>query len=254
MRVAQPQYGMQKGYGMDYPVDKPIDRWAGNEVYSRKPQTRSRGNCCQKFCCCFFTILIALSLTAFFIFPRIPDVTLSDPVFTESVQSLRSEGDAFKASANAPFKLLFDLSIEITSISENYIDWNMDAIRIDGAIQDVKTKRISQAAVAQGVATDAVIKKLSTSVISLPITVSYTSLAPIQSLATDPEFLALIAPCGFGEGNSPQPMSLKYRVEIELGWLKRFYTPSFEGNVNFPCPLTEDQLTQIIIGSGGQTA
>jgi hypothetical protein len=227
-------------------VDEPINRWSR---YHQTPVKR-KSSCCKKFCCCFFLFAICVGVTAFFIFPRVPDVQVSDPIFDESLQRLRSTGDALNANEEEPFTLLFDLSIEIKSKSENWIDWYLDAIKVDGVIEDPKTRRVNQAASAQALVTDGLISKMATSVIYLPITVSYTSRAPIQSLATDPDFLELVAPCGFGEGNDPRPVLLKYRVEIELGWLKwTGYRPVFEGETNFPCPLTEEQLAQIINGA-----
>jgi hypothetical protein len=91
---------------------------------------------------------------------------------------------------------------------------------------------------------------MSTSKISLPITVKYVSTSPIQSLATDPEFLDLIAPCGF-DGKTAQNMNLKYIVKIEVGWLKwTGYQPSYDGTTSFPCPLTKNQLKQFLGTSG----
>ncbi|KAL3895063.1 MAG: hypothetical protein SGCHY_004920 [Lobulomycetales sp.] len=252
---APPQYGA-KGYGSQVmvQVDKPIDRWNPSVEAARlEPQQRPRPRYLGCFrhrkgaCCfCFLAVIVILGLATFFLFPRIPDVNVSDPILDDSLASVQTRGNALTASPANPFEISMQMRIDVTSKSGNYIDWVLDEVRTDGILLDAATGGPNDAVVAFGSVRDARIRGMDTSVISLPITVTYTSTSPVTSLTSDPAFLALIAPCGLN-GQPRRPVSMRYSVAIEHGILKAFgYTPTFDGVSSFPCPVSQDTLAQII--------
>lgn len=67
--------------------------------------------------------LSVLAITGFFVFPRIPDVTISEPYLDENSEaSLSVTGVASIASPEDPFVISFIVRVNVTVESENYID------------------------------------------------------------------------------------------------------------------------------------
>ena len=107
----------------------------------------------ERFCCgifkskkkCFWVcvplwvfIVIALALTGFFVWPRIPGFKIGAPqnVNTKEFGSIE---DLRNSSPDSPFKARFNLRVDVTVQSENYIPWTFNEIKIDGTLINPET-------------------------------------------------------------------------------------------------------------------
>jgi hypothetical protein len=85
-------------------------------------------------------LVIALGVTGFFVWPRVPGFEIGAPVNVNTrefgnIEILRN------ASPENPFRGRFDLRVDVTVRSENYIPWNINEIRIDGTLIDPERNR-----------------------------------------------------------------------------------------------------------------
>jgi hypothetical protein len=85
----------------------------------------------------FIILLSGLGVAAFFVWPRIPAVAISEPYTKSGLDSLATTG--------SPVSVSFKLYANVTVDSVNYIDWDLNKVTFSGKIfdkQDVELKNV----------------------------------------------------------------------------------------------------------------
>lgn len=101
----------------------------------------TRRSCCTTFCSIFILLLVGLGITAYFAYPRMPNVKIGNPyVDQNSPDSLSMSGSPQTASPASPFQISFGLFVDVSAVSQNYIDWALNFINIDAQIVDANNK------------------------------------------------------------------------------------------------------------------
>lgn len=220
---------------------------------------RTKRGCCFTITSIIVLILIALGITSFFVYPRIPGVKLGDPYVPagQSIgNSLQITGSPTSASASNPFQLTFNLQMDISVNSQNYIDYQVNSVKMDSVIVDSNNAGLPGTS-ATGVTNNIVIGKFSTTNFSLPLKVVYVATSP-TSIATDPVIQSLVSSCGF-TGGQPKNIKLKvcsfsnfqYHVAISIALISwTGYVPAFDGFTSFACPVGQDAWNQLLNNGG----
>jgi hypothetical protein len=97
---------------------------------------------------CLF-ILAAIGIAIFFVWPRVPTFKVGSPQNVNTKEFGTIE-DLRNASPERPFRATFDLRVDITVQSENYIPWNLGELKIEGALIDPRTNRPNALSIGNG--------------------------------------------------------------------------------------------------------
>ncbi|KAJ2635317.1 hypothetical protein GGF40_003689 [Coemansia sp. RSA 1286] len=152
-----PESGVTVGDGKDEGSDKNFLNGEGGKA-RRRARRKCCGNgmycwCCSRKCCCIFlpilaVILVALGITLFFVFPRIPDINFTGISVSKSDFSAAATADSEAPSANDFSKLAENLNINRAGIvtvplmihlnvtNPNYIPWTIHNVTVDGWLKN----------------------------------------------------------------------------------------------------------------------
>jgi hypothetical protein len=83
-------------------------------------------------------ILVGLAAAIFFLFPRVPGFTVSEPLNTE-LRQFGSIDDVRTANPSKPFIAEFSLRVDAFVYSENYIPWTLNQLNIEGRLVDPRS-------------------------------------------------------------------------------------------------------------------
>jgi hypothetical protein len=102
-------------------------------------------------------LFIALGVTGFFLWPRVPGFQIGAPLNVNTrefgnIEILRN------ASPENPFRGRFDLRVDVTVRSENYIPWNINEIRIDGTLIDPEKNSPNSIQIGNGTRTNVLLQ------------------------------------------------------------------------------------------------
>ncbi|KAJ3191490.1 hypothetical protein HK101_007672 [Irineochytrium annulatum] len=232
---------------------------------------RTRAGCGTTMCCLVIFILAGLAVGGYFLWPRWPTVTVSDPYArTDGTPVFQSSGSAFTASKTQPFTLGFNLVVDVNAFSPNYEDINVDVLSFDGKLLDLDGVKVLPGAIVAGTDrnimfphgkstkfqlvgafnnwpfTIVIIKVVVVVMIMQPITLSYTLTTPVISLSglagTDEVVNTLLTSCGIG--GAGRNLNVDYTVSVSIGVISwTGYKPSFSGKLNFACPVSSSALS-----------
>ncbi|KAI8816770.1 uncharacterized protein EV422DRAFT_581280 [Fimicolochytrium jonesii] len=251
---------------------------------------RKRRGCCGRVFCspiCWvvtFVLLAGLGVTLFFVFPRIPDVAISDPfvpaggaaaeAFTKQADKsagtwtpgLTNSGNPAAATPANPFVLALGLGVNVTVNSANYIPYKVNSINVVGALRDVNGREIvmsnqKNSLKVSAVVNDVTIEPKTQTLIRIPVSVNYTVVGPLtaQTLLQDPVLAVLANACGI-PGLQDKQAGAKFRLKVTttldlklVSWTG--YKPQIDKDVAFDCPSTiSTALAAIFSGMGGGLA
>ncbi|KAJ3294343.1 hypothetical protein HK104_003652 [Borealophlyctis nickersoniae] len=214
----------------------------------------SRLACCACWLGALFLLLVGLGLTAFFLWPRIPDVKVSDPYVPTNVSGFKlpanspfqpgfnTKGDPASASAAAPFEVTLGLASDIAVLSDNYIDV-VASVDILGTFLDTSNKDIPPDTLkATGNLPDVTFKGHgSNTTATLPIWVSFKMDRPLtQATPQQTAFITVLQQvCGIA--GLPATPGAKFQMNIEttvdiklVSWTG--FKPKINKKVSFGCP------------------
>ncbi|KAJ2720685.1 hypothetical protein GGI07_004452 [Coemansia sp. Benny D115] len=120
---------------------------------SKRQRRKCCGNgmycfCCSRKCCCIFlpilaVVLVALGITLFFVFPRIPEVTFSGVSVpsNESPATANAKDNSLSqlsssVSINRKGVVTVPLIIHLDVTNPNYIPWTIHNVTVDGLLRN----------------------------------------------------------------------------------------------------------------------
>ncbi|KAK6099119.1 hypothetical protein MT418_000575 [Batrachochytrium dendrobatidis] len=197
-------------------------------------------SCCVSCFCCCFIVLIALGLTIFFLWPKIPTVSMSDPYIPIGSTGLQvSSGDIStagitnglkSASASNPYSFSFPFATNVSAISTNKIDILLDTVVFNSILlskADTTLPNIHADSTLEHVN----IRKNAETIIVVPYRLTYSTSAPVDP-STDPALSLLMESC-----KSRAPLRMSYSVTLYLrlvSWTG--YHPTTSGTFSIACP------------------
>ncbi|KAI9090452.1 hypothetical protein DFS34DRAFT_637396 [Phlyctochytrium arcticum] len=233
-------------------------------------------------CCCFFLLFFlgGLGVAIFFLFPRMPDLVISDPYIPTSAEGFNipktGEGSdwkpnlfsssldpsaALRATPQQPFNFSIGLGVNITVKSDNYITIGVKTLTIQGDLLDASGKSLPPSTNGNKLVTTSVVKDIkfagkATTTVPLPIFIQYIIVnGQIEQLKADPALLVILQACGLknligGGGASDNKLRVNVKTTIDLAilsWTPFKLTPTRK--VEFECPQqVSTQLTQVFGG------
>ncbi|KAJ1661004.1 hypothetical protein IWQ61_000158 [Dispira simplex] len=201
----------------------------------RQPRFR-RLRCC---CCChsrrsyiitavvIVLLLVGIGLTLFFVWPRIPTVTVSGVTLTSS-GAPGSGGSMTRASGSNSLPLYF----QIDTYNPNYIPWTVRNVTVDGHLKSQSTSDSGQQInfpLGQGALQEQVtFPKFGNLTFELPFNLQ---LDPNQDGFEDASRTVLSA-CSKGD-----PLKFQYKAKIDISLISwTGYKPTIENSASFDCP------------------
>ncbi|KAJ1547870.1 hypothetical protein HK096_010113 [Nowakowskiella sp. JEL0078] len=240
--------------------------------YTSVADEQSRGRRRErKFCCCFSTrrsclfcviftviiVLVGLGLAVFFLFPRIPTYKVSDPYLLKGVNSLVISGNPLVTTAASPFSLTVMLAMNISLTSQNYIDYVVKTLTVNGTLLHPNgTANLKMTG--YGLIADTNFKKMDTTkavavrgflftnirasnfdyIILKPFNITYKTTSPIISGTTiDPDLNELLTACAYTGGQSSS-LTISYTAVLDAPLISWITKPSYSDKTTFTCPIT----------------
>ncbi|KAJ3281426.1 hypothetical protein HDU76_008931, partial [Blyttiomyces sp. JEL0837] len=118
----------------------PVSGMGGSPIHHqpyRKPQRyccgcfRTRGGCCAFWWTFILLIVIGMGVAGYFLWPRIPTFTVSDPYIPNNVSPVSYTGSMSTASPSNPYTVMFNLAVNISVYSPNYESIKVDSLNFD---------------------------------------------------------------------------------------------------------------------------
>jgi len=161
--------------------------------------------CCGPLVCCIICLLVllAIGLTAFFLWPRVPNVELLNANNQVSVQT-------------SGFRGVWNVSVAVDN--KNYIDWTFD--KIETTVYD----SVADQQIGNGTLSDFVLTKRTNTTISIPTTISYAGHA-------GDTVMAHFSQCG----GSNSSVLLRYNVKFGIKGLSWLLSPSVDKMDTYHC-------------------
>ncbi|KAJ3193897.1 hypothetical protein HDU82_002633 [Entophlyctis luteolus] len=201
----------------------------------------------RKFCCCFRTkrgccitvtavivvILAGIGTALFFLWPRVPTVTISQPFLNPSANSTYIlTGSTTAPTAANPLIVKIFLATNVTVYSPNYEPLATKSITFAGNLLGTDDATAIQDARVDGVVDGVVFPGMGTNAFTMPATVVYTATSA-ANITTDGALLLVASRCAGTNGY----IYMQYVVTIDLvliSWTG--YRPSISGTTKFMCP------------------
>jgi hypothetical protein len=173
--------------------------------------------------CCLLTtllILIILGVTAFFVWPRIPNVELysATPITLPEVNL-----DALRTGQALSFSSRWNVTIGVDN--KNYIAWHFD--EITGTLIDPSTSR----EVGNGSLTDFTLSPRENITMTIPVDFAYTAQNGTGGLV-DPIIGRILTTCI----SRSSKLSMLLRIQVVIPVIRWFTKPTFERDINIDCP------------------
>ncbi|KAI9346245.1 hypothetical protein BDR26DRAFT_1005393, partial [Obelidium mucronatum] len=222
--------------------EQPQSRLRREEERLRRKEERRRYCCCfktRKGCCLtvsliVFLILAGLGVAAYFLWPRIPNVKISEPFLNPNTIPFTASGSLTTASAQQPFVVQINLAVNVNVFSPNYESITVNNVLFSGQLLGTDDKTPIPNANVNGQSGSVTFAANKDTQFMMPLTVMYSLSKPgLSGVASDPA-LSLFASKCTGSGSS---IKMAYTVSINLAILSwTGYKPSFSGTTQFACP------------------
>ncbi|KAJ3100689.1 hypothetical protein HDU96_010248 [Phlyctochytrium bullatum] len=216
---------------------------------------RTRAGCCGFWWTMVVLLLAGLGIAAFFLWPKVPQVTVSDPYAPTNERAIITSGSLQAATATAPYTVQFNMRTDISVYSPNNVDFKVDKLTFSGVLLDSSNNRLN--ARANGQQNNVVFKSKQNTTFVFPIVMAYSVTTPFASLDVlarqDPVMSELARSCGW-LGAARTPIRMDYTAEASIAWISwTGYRPKFEGRLSFACPVDGTTLTTLLrrAGRGG---
>ncbi|KND00152.1 uncharacterized protein SPPG_04493 [Spizellomyces punctatus DAOM BR117] len=218
---------------------------------------KTRRNCVG--CCCFLLlfVLAGVGVAVFFLFPRIPDIVVSDVYFPSSPAGFKvpakgpgsswrpgfsDDGSLVSATKASPYTFSIGIGVNISVASENYVSFNVKTLTISGTLKNNNGQLVDTTNSANKLSTSSVVNDIDfpgrqTTVVQLPIAINYTITEPVQ-IPSDPVLGVLLQACGiFANGGSAGRIRMQIVAIVDLkiiSWTGQKITS--KKDVDFECP------------------
>ncbi|KAJ3102007.1 hypothetical protein HDU97_000920, partial [Phlyctochytrium planicorne] len=208
---------------------------------------RTRAGCCTFWWTFVVLILAGLAVAGWFLYPRIPNVVVSDPY--ANGKGLVVSGDLVTASADKPYTIEFDMMTDVSVYSPNYVDVKVDVLNFQGILLDESGKEVNARANGQNKDVSFPSMKNTTFTINIRLTYAITSPGTLIEVValTDPVLKILAKSCGLiGSGSRPN-LRMSYTTDLTIGLISwTGYKPSFGGKLDFACPVGADAFKALL--------
>ena len=218
------------------------------------PNTKPR-----KYCCCFsskrslgicalvtFLILVGISLTLYFLFPRVPSATFGPAndksSYFDSLQATTKEANltlgVLRAGPSNPLVVVLTLSFSLSVYSPNYIDIYANAITSQLNLVNNDGSLVPNI---QGTnqLKDVNFKRLANTTVTSNAYLTYNLTTPINQLSSDPTIVFLVNNCV----KAQNMVKLRYSTELDfriLAWTG--IKPVISGDVSTECKVNSDVI------------
>ncbi|KAJ3027863.1 UNVERIFIED_CONTAM: hypothetical protein HDU68_002952 [Siphonaria sp. JEL0065] len=233
-----------------YPRPSPLGQNAETRGESRlrkeeERQRRKEEN--RRFCCCFktrkgcclviflivFLILAGLGVAAYFFWPRIPQITISEPFLNPTTVPFTASGSLTSASTQQPFVIQMNLAVNVNVFSPNYESITVNNVYFTGQLLSTDSKTPIPNANVNGQSGSVTFPSNKNTQFMMPLTVMYSLTSGLAEIASDPALSLFASQCNGSGGN----IKMGYTVNINLAIIAwTGYKPSFTGTTQFPCP------------------
>ncbi|KAJ3010908.1 UNVERIFIED_CONTAM: hypothetical protein HDU68_001916 [Siphonaria sp. JEL0065] len=233
-----------------YPRPSPLGQHAETRGESRlkkeeERQRRKEEN--RRFCCCFrtrkgcclviflivFLILAGLGVAAYFFWPRIPQITISEPFLNPTTVPFTASGSLTSASTQQPFVIQMNLAVNVNVFSPNYESITVNNVYFTGQLLNTDNKTPIPNANVNGQSGSVTFPSNKNTQFMMPLTVMYSLTSGLAAIASDPALSLFASQCNGSGGN----IKMGYTVSINLAIIAwTGYKPSFTGTTQFPCP------------------
>ncbi|RKP24774.1 hypothetical protein SYNPS1DRAFT_29475 [Syncephalis pseudoplumigaleata] len=254
--------------GAGYTATAPMQHYQSEELLTGQPPVTPRKDasscwrrkyrpcgrlcpccCCSCCCCCLVLLLlaVAIGLTAFFVWPRIPQVTFLDikPISLPSGIDLTTSMLGSLVGGSKPLSFTSEWEVSVAVDSPNYIGWHFD--KVSGVLIDPPTGRV----VGTGNLTDYTLPARANTTVTLPVQLIYKASAAANTAGNndggggggilgniiDPMLTRVIAAC---QQKKKIPMTLKLSFLVPV--IRWFGEPDIERTISIPCPIQMPSL------------
>lgn len=265
--------GLQYGYAKAY-KDSRNDRHSDSTLTPSMAESQQSGlkgknrkskiEGQKRFCCGIFErksacvrvvtavvalIMVGLGLLGFFLYPRIPQVTISAP--TNANLGRLSTGSIASASESNPFTVNMQLSLPISVYSTNYIAYSFENIGVTAKLTEQGTVVGGQIGNGDSGKVNFPPNKNTTFILPFNLTLSLT--APLTSLESNPQLQLLMSQCGTASFPDIEPAAKVGFIAIALNMSlsSKFlnwtgFVPSIAKNMEVPCPPSTVELAKLL--------
>ncbi|KAJ1966590.1 hypothetical protein IWQ62_002374 [Dispira parvispora] len=237
--LADPGINRSGGAYEASPLSKETEESILGATAAGSPAQKSRFRRLRCCCCChsrrsyiitavvIVLLLVGIGLTLFFIWPRIPTVSVSGVTLTSS-GAPGGGGSATRASDSNSLPLYF----QIDTYNPNYIPWTVRNVTVDGHLKTQSTSDSSQQIdfpLGQGALQEQVtFPKFDNLTFELPFNLK---LDPAQD-GFQAASLTVLAACTSGDS-----LKFQYKAEIDISLISwTGYKPTIEDSASFDCP------------------
>ncbi|KAI8616818.1 hypothetical protein BC830DRAFT_167332 [Chytriomyces sp. MP71] len=207
----------------------------------------TRSSCC-KFWIVFTVFLLAcLGVAAYFLWPRSPNVTISEPYLLPNVSPIEIAGSSpSHASTASPSTLVLNMAVDVTVYSPNYEDIYVNTIHFMGHLVSPNTGIDIADAPINGLASNVNFRGKHTTTFTMPFAVTHEiSTATVFSalVGSDEAINAVVNQCS--ATGSKLPISYTIQLTIAaISWTG--FRPSTSGKAQIPCPATAKSLAGLL--------
>ncbi|KAJ3270509.1 hypothetical protein HDV01_007765 [Terramyces sp. JEL0728] len=208
-----------------------------------------------------FVFLVGLGVALFFLWPRMPTVTVENPLgnLGSDVGKLTfSSSDPANALAQAspqnPFVASIQLAVNIDVYSPNYIQYAFSGMHVQARLLDpsMNGSTVSKDPIGAGEIGRVAFPSFANTSFTMPFNISFVANSPIQSIEDNINLYTLARSCGaqtFGLQPGKVPNTIGIRIDGSIfskviDWTG--FTPRFTRNIVIPCPDSTQQLIQTL--------
>ncbi|CAG8574343.1 4164_t:CDS:2, partial [Ambispora leptoticha] len=182
-----------------------------------KPKKRKSCCCCSRRTCVFITffVLLALGITLFFVWPRIPDV---------KILGASSNGQPTISVSPPIVKMDFNISIEIDN-PDNWIPIRFN--RIDAQVFDLSTISTYDHPIAYGNLTNYALPPRQTTILQFPLTVDY-----IGKDINDPTVQDFLLACLPQQGAKANTLNIRADITLYPWGISWIFKPTISRQIS----------------------
>ncbi|KAI8834651.1 hypothetical protein BJ741DRAFT_609618 [Chytriomyces cf. hyalinus JEL632] len=195
---------------------------------------RTRGGCCFVIISIVILILGGLGVAAYFLWPRVPSIDISEPYVAPNVTPLTVSGSLGSATTTTPFTLQLRLAVDVSVFSPNRITYVVNNIVFAGALLDIDGVTTIPNANVNGNVANVEFPPEKKVMFTMPLELMY-SITSAQTVLMGGDKALNVFQTRCGAGGSGK-LGLKYTVSVNLAILAwTGYKPSFAGTTSVPC-------------------
>ncbi|KAI8830444.1 hypothetical protein BJ741DRAFT_358787 [Chytriomyces cf. hyalinus JEL632] len=207
----------------------------------------TRSSCCIFWSVFTFILLAGIAVAGFFLWPRSPTVTISEPYIPSTIAPIQIAGSSLaSASASNPATIILNMAVDVTVFSPNYIDIFVSKISFQGQLINPLTNTNMDSAPVNGIATNVNFRSKKTTAFTLMFTVTHpiTSGAALQILTgTDEVIHTVVNECSSSNGKLPMAYNIQLSISA-ISWTG--FKPMSSGKASIPCPASATELINLL--------